>query len=98
MRQPHRFAYQSQGRSPEPWLGPEVEPALDAIAADGVPGVVIAPIGFLSDHVETLYDIDIELAARAEKLGLRLERMAMPNASDALADTLAALVDDQLAG
>jgi ferrochelatase len=95
--QPTTFAFQSQGRSPEPWLGPEVEPTLDALAADGVPGVVIAPIGFLSDHVETLYDIDIEFAARAEKLGLRLERMAMLNDSDALADTLAALVDEQLA-
>jgi ferrochelatase len=95
--QPTTFAFQSQGRSPEPWLGPEVEPTLDGLAADGVPGVVIAPIGFLSDHVETLYDIDIEFRARAEKLGLRLERMAMLNDSDALADTLAALVDEQLA-
>jgi ferrochelatase len=92
--QPATFAFQSQGRSPEPWLGPEVEPTLDGLAADGVPGVVIAPIGFLSDHVETLYDIDIEFAARAEKLGLRLERTAMLNDSDALADTLAALVDE----
>jgi protoporphyrin/coproporphyrin ferrochelatase len=95
--QPTTFAYQSQGRSPEPWLGPEVEPTLDALAADGVPGVVIAPLGFLSDHVETLYDIDIEFAARAEKLGLRLERTAMLNDADDLADTLAALVDEQLA-
>jgi ferrochelatase len=94
--QPHCFAFQSQGRSPEPWLGPDVETTLDALAAEGAPGVVIAPIGFLSDHVETLYDIDVEFAARAEKLGLRLERTAMLNASDALADTLAALVDDQL--
>lgn len=96
--QPSAFAFQSQGRSPEPWLGPEVEPTLDSLAADGVPGVVIAPVGFLSDHVETLYDIDIEFRARADKLGLRLERMAMLNASDALADTLAALVDEQLSG
>ena len=95
--QPTTFAYQSQGRSPEPWLGPEVEPTLDALAGDGVPGVVIAPIGFLSDHVETLYDIDIEFRARAEKLGLRLERMAMLNDSDTLADTLAQLVDEHLA-
>ena len=94
--QPTAFAYQSQGRSPEPWLGPDVEPTLDALAGDGVPGVVIAPIGFLSDHVETLYDIDIEFRARAEKLGLRLERMAMLNDSDALADTLVALVDEHL--
>ncbi|HEY0398311.1 MAG TPA: ferrochelatase [Acidimicrobiia bacterium] len=96
--QPSAFAFQSQGRSPEPWLGPEVEPTLDSLAADGVPGVVIAPVGFLSDHVETLYDIDIEFRARADKLGLRLERMAMLNASDALADTLATLVDEQLSG
>src|SRR5438270_6403547 len=53
--QPVVFAYQSQGRSPEPWLGPEVEPTLDHLAADGVPGVAIAPIGFLSAHVETPY-------------------------------------------
>jgi protoporphyrin/coproporphyrin ferrochelatase len=96
--QPTAFAYQSQGRSPEPWLGPEVEPTLDRLAADGVSGVVVAPIGFLSDHVETLYDIDIEFRARAEKLGLRLERMEMPNAADDLADTLAALVDEHLSG
>lgn len=94
--QPTAFAYQSQGRSPEPWLGPEVEPTLDGLAAAGAPGVVIAPIGFLSDHVETLYDIDIEFGARAGKLGLRMERTAMLNDSDALADTLAALVDEQL--
>ena len=93
--QPHGFAFQSQGRSPEPWLGPEVEPTLDALAAAGVPGVVIAPIGFLSDHVETLYDIDIEFAARADKLGLRLERMPMLNADDDLADVLVALIDEQ---
>ncbi|HYH48955.1 MAG TPA: ferrochelatase [Acidimicrobiia bacterium] len=96
--QPTTFAYQSQGRSPEPWLGPDVESTLDRLAGDGVSGVVIAPIGFLSDHVETLYDIDIEFAARADKLGLRLERMAMLNDADILADTLAALVDDQLSG
>lgn len=94
--QPTTFAYQSQGRSPEPWLGPEVEPTLDALAADAAPGVVIAPIGFLSDHVETLYDIDVEFRARAEKLGLRLERTAMLNDSDALADTLVALIDEHL--
>jgi protoporphyrin/coproporphyrin ferrochelatase len=96
--QPTAFAYQSQGRSPEPWLGPEVEPTLDRLADGGVPGVVIAPIGFVSDHVETLYDIDVEFRARAEKLGLRLERMEMPNAADDLADTLVALVDEQLSG
>jgi ferrochelatase len=89
-----RFAYQSQGRSPEPWLGPEVEPVLAELAAEGHRHVVIAPIGFLSDHVEITYDIDIEFKAVAEKLGMELRRPAMLNAGEALAVTLAALVDD----
>ena len=92
-----RFAFQSQGRSPEPWLGPEVEPVLAELAAEGHRHVVLAPIGFLSDHVEITYDIDIEFKAVAEKLGMDLRRTPMLNAGDALVDTLAALVDEQLA-
>ncbi len=89
-----RFAFQSQGRSPEPWLGPEVEPVLAELAAEGHRHVVVAPIGFLSDHVEIAYDIDIEFKTVAEKLGMELRRTPMLNAGDALAGTLAALVDD----
>jgi ferrochelatase len=89
-----RFAFQSQGRSPEPWLGPEVEPVLAELGAEGHRYVVVAPIGFLSDHVEITYDIDIEFTAVAEKLGMELRRTAMLNAGTALAVTLAALVDD----
>lgn len=91
-----RFAFQSQGRSPEPWLGPEVEPVLAELAAEGHTHVVVAPIGFVSDHVETTYDIDIEFKAVAAKLGMDLHRTPMLNAGDALAATLAALVDEQL--
>jgi ferrochelatase len=89
-----RFAFQSQGRSPEPWLGPEVEGVLAELAAGGHRQVVVAPIGFLSDHVEITYDIDIEFTAMAEKLGMELRRTPMLNAGEALAGTLAALVDE----
>jgi protoporphyrin/coproporphyrin ferrochelatase len=92
-----RLAYQSQGRSPEPWLGPAVEEVVEELAAEGSSGVVVAPVGFVSDHVETLYDIDIDLRARAAAMGLRLERMAMLNASPPMVDTLAAVIDEHLA-
>ena len=58
--------------------------------------MLVAPVGFLSDHVEATYDIDIEFKTLAAKLGLRLERTPMLNDSDALVDVLAALVDEQL--
>ena len=95
---PTRFAFQSQGRSAEPWLGPDVEEVLVELAADGCGQVLVAPIGFLSEHVEINYDIDIEFRARAEELGMRLERAPMLNATDPLVVTLATLVDEHLAG
>jgi ferrochelatase len=92
--QPVRFAYQSQGRSAEPWLGPTVESAVETLSREGHRHVLVAPVGFLCDHVETLYDIDIELKGFAAALGVQLERMAMLNDSqslvEALADVLAA--------
>jgi len=87
--QPTRFAYQSQGRSGEKWLGPTVESAIEDLSRAGQRHVLVAPIGFLCDHVETLYDIDIELKRLAEKQGMQLERIAMLNAPPALIDTLA---------
>lgn len=94
---PHRFAFQSQGRSAEPWLGPTVEDTLAVLAGEGHRTVLVAPVGFLSDHVEVTYDIDLEFRAVAAKLGLHLERTPMLNDSDALVDVLATLVDEQLA-
>ena len=92
--QPVRFAYQSQGRSSEPWLGPTVESAIEDLRETGHRHVLVAPIGFLCDHVETLYDIDIELKQLAQKQGMQLERIAMLNDSpvmiEILADVLAA--------
>ena len=64
------FAFQSQGASGGPWIGPSVEETLDSIAAEGVKTVMLQPIGFLCDHVEILYDVDIVFKQYAEKKGI----------------------------
>jgi protoporphyrin/coproporphyrin ferrochelatase len=87
-----RFAYQSQGRSEEPWLGPTVEAVLEELERAGHREVLVAPIGFVSDHVEILYDIDIEFQKLAMQKGMRLERIPMLNASPPLVDTLADVI------
>ena len=92
-----RFAYQSQGRSGEQWLGPTVESVLDELQAQGHRQVLLAPIGFISDHLEVLYDIDVEFKRLAESKGMRLERTAMLNAAAPLIDTLASVVEEHLA-
>ena len=86
--QPTRFAYQSQGRSGEPWLGPTVESAIEDLSLAGHRQVLVAPIGFLCDHVETLYDIDIELKQLADRRSMQLERIGMLNDSPAMIETL----------
>jgi len=85
---PTAFAYQSQGRSSEPWLGPTVEATLETLHQSGHRHVLVAPIGFICDHVETLFDIDIELKQLASGKGMQLERMAMLNDQPALVDIL----------
>jgi len=92
-----RFAYQSQGRSSEKWLGPTVEETLDALQREGHKHVLVAPIGFLSDHLEVLYDIDIELKERAVKQGMQLERIAMLNATPPLIEILASVIEQHAA-
>jgi ferrochelatase len=82
------FAFQSQGIAGGPWIGPTVEDTLAAIRAEGHPAVVLQPIGFLSDHVEILYDIDIAFAATARSLGLRLYRTESLNDSPLLTQAL----------
>ena len=74
---PHRFAFQSAAMTTEPWLGPDASVALGTIAGEGGRNVVITPIGFTCEHVEILYDVDIEFQRRAAELGLRLERVPM---------------------
>ncbi|HWC73837.1 MAG TPA: ferrochelatase, partial [Gemmatimonadales bacterium] len=68
------FAYQSAGATPEPWLGPDVEAVITDIAKGGDTAVLLVPIGFVCDHVEILYDIDVECQALAKRLGIQLER------------------------
>lgn len=89
-----RFAYQSQGRTGEKWLGPTVEETLESLHREGHRTVLVAPIGFLSDHVEVLYDIDIEFKKLAESKGMQLERTPMLNAGQPLVDALKAVVEE----
>lgn len=82
------FAFQSQGASGGPWVGPTVESTLDAIAAEGVKTLILQPIGFLCDHVEILYDVDILFRGYAANLGIRLERAESLNDSSVLAKAI----------
>lgn len=91
------FAFQSQGASGGPWIGPTVEETLTAIAGEGVKTLLLQPIGFLCDHVEILYDVDIAFKEYASKLGVRLERPESLNASPILARALAGLAMQGLA-
>jgi ferrochelatase len=92
------FAFQSQGASggPGSWIGPSVEQTLDDLAAKGVKALILQPIGFLCDHVEILYDIDIHFRGYAAMLGIRLERPASLNASLLLAKAVANLAQQGL--
>jgi len=84
-------AWQSAGRTPEPWLGPDVRDEVRRISHDGVTkAVVVCPIGFVADHLEVLYDLDIEVAAVAAECGLRYARTASLNDDPAFIEVLAA--------
>ncbi len=85
------FAFQSQGMSGGPWLGPSVEETLTAMRDEGVKNVVIQPVGFLCDHVEILYDIDVGFREFAAKLGMTVRRPASLNDSPLLTAALARL-------
>jgi len=83
-------AWQSAGRTPEPWLGPDVRDVVRRLAETArQDAVVICPIGFVADHLEVLYDIDVELAAIAGEVGLRMVRTASLNEDPAFIDVLA---------
>jgi ferrochelatase len=90
------FAFQSQGASGGPWIGPSVESTLDAIAASGVKALILQPIGFLCDHVEILFDVDHLFRDYAHNLGIRLERPESLNASPTLARAVADLAQSGL--
>jgi ferrochelatase len=90
------FAFQSQGASGGPWIGPAVESTLDTLAASGVQALILQPIGFLCDHVEILFDVDIHFRAYAASRGIRLERPQSLNASPTLAKAIADLARQSL--
>jgi ferrochelatase len=90
------FAFQSQGASGGPWIGPTVEETLTSIAALGVKTILLQPIGFLCDHVEILYDVDIAFRNYAKGLGMRLERPESLNASPTLARAIAGIARQAL--
>lgn len=91
---PHRFAYQSAGQTGGPWLGPDAAEVIESLAAAGSRHLLVCPIGFVSDHLEVLYDIDIEYRQLAAASGIQLERTASLNASPLLVKALAALVKE----
>jgi ferrochelatase len=86
------WAYQSAGRTPEPWAGPDLGEHLHELAGRGVRDVVSVPVGFVSDHVEILFDIDKRAAEIAAGLGLRLERPPALNDDPVFVAALARLV------
>ena len=84
------LAWQSAGRTPEPWLGPDILQVIDELAADGVTkGVLVSAVGFVADHLEVLYDLDIEASQRAESHGLAFARTACVNDNEAVMGALA---------
>jgi ferrochelatase len=87
-----RFAFQSQGMSGGPWLGPTVESVVLELKRHGHAGVVIAPIGFVCDHVEILYDIDIAFRQFAHEQGMKLWRPESLNTSPTFIAAMASLV------
>ena len=93
-----RTTWQSAGRTADPWIGPDILDVLRSLPAEGVEAVVVCPAGFVSDHLEVLFDVDIEAAGVADTAGLRLERTASFNDDPRFVALLAGLVRDAAAG
>jgi ferrochelatase len=91
------IAWQSAGRTADPWWGPPVEESILEAAAMGHPAAVVCSAGFVADHLEILYDLDIEAKEIAEGAGIRFVRTAMPNADPAFVDVLADVLREHLA-
>jgi ferrochelatase len=94
----HRIAWQSVGRTADPWWGPGIDEVIPALAAEGRTACVVCCVGFVADHLETLYDLDIEATAEAAAAGLAFARTPMPNDDPAFCDLLAEVVREHLAG
>jgi ferrochelatase len=86
------FSFQSESPTGVPWLGPDILDHLDELAARGVRSVLVCPVGFVADHLEIRWDLDVEAVGKARELGLELSRIEMPNAEPRFVSMLAGLV------
>jgi ferrochelatase len=86
------FSFQSESPTGEPWLGPDILDHLESLQQQGVERVLVCPVGFVSDHLEIRWDLDVEAQEKAAKLGMVLDRIEMPNGEPAFVRTLAGIV------
>jgi ferrochelatase len=86
------FSFQSESPTGEPWLGPDILDHLESLRGQGVERVLVCPVGFVSDHLEIRWDLDVEAQEKAAELGMQLERIDMPNADPTFVRTLAGIV------
>jgi ferrochelatase len=93
---PWRIAFQSRGMGPEEWIGPDVESVLEELSKRKIREVLVVPIGFVSDHIEILYDIDILYQHKAKLLGIQLKRTPSPNLSKRFIEALTAIVEEHI--
>jgi ferrochelatase len=89
---PYEFAFQSAAISSQPWLGPDAGEVIERLSSEGRKHVLVVPIGFVCEHVEVLYDVDIVYKQQAASLGMQLERIEMLNTAPPMIDGLADLV------
>jgi ferrochelatase len=92
------IAFQSRGMGPEEWLGPDVESVLEELSKKKIREVLIVPIGFVSDHVEILYDIDILYQDKAKLLGMQLKHTSSLNFSKRFIEALSQIVEENIKG
>ncbi len=90
------IAFQSKGGGPEEWVGPDVESILKELSQNRIREVLIVPIGFVSDHIEILYDIDILYRKKAESLDIKLRRTSSLNISDKFIEALLSVVEEHI--
>ena len=95
---PWHIAFQSRGMGTEEWLGPDIESLLAELSRQKVREVLVVPIGFVADHIEVLYDIDILYRGKAESMGMMLKRTPSLNFSQRFIEALAAIVAEHIKG
>ena len=86
------FSFQSESPTGEPWLGPDILDHLESLRRHGIERVLVCPVGFVSDHLEIRWDLDVEAKEKAAELGMQLGRIEMPNADPTFVRTLAGIV------